>query len=81
MPWELFELLVATLCMSKQMNHLLIDVDSKHCANIDNPAFDYVFHKQFENLQNDKNKKNILNQMTFRIQKHIDDSYTPLDIV
>ena len=25
-------------------------------ANIDNPAFDYVFHKQFENLC-DRNKK------------------------
>ena len=25
--------------------------------------------------------KNVLNQMTLRIQKHIDDSYIPLDIV
>ena len=41
-------------------------------ANIENPAFDGVFHPQYENLY-DKCIKSI----GFRIQKHIEDSNLP----
>ena len=48
-------------------------------ANIDNPTFDCVFNSQCENLY-DKNKK-CIKTIDFRIQKHIDDSNIPFDII
>ena len=74
------------LCQSGHfpLNHRLIYVDSNfRCstfvqANIDNPASDCIFHLQYENLY-DKNKK-CIKSIGFRIQKHIDDLYIPLDI-
>ena len=48
-------------------------------ANIDNPAHDCVFNPQYENLY-DKIKK-CIKSIGFRIQKHIDDSNMPLDII
>ena len=47
-------------------------------ANIDNPAFDCVFHPQYEHLY-DKNNK-CIKSIGFRIQKHIEDLNSPLDI-
>ena len=86
--WELFEHLQSTVCMSRQMNHLLIYADlNLHCmqyivklkANIDNPAYDCVFNPQYENVY-DKIKK-CIKSIGFRIQKQIDDSNIPLDII
>ena len=48
-------------------------------ANIDNPAYDYVFNPQYENLY-DKIKK-CIKSIGFKIQKHIDDSNIHLDII
>ena len=48
-------------------------------ANIDNPAFDRVFHPPFENVY-DGNQK-CIKSIGLRIQKHIDDFSIPLDIV
>ena len=48
-------------------------------ANIDNPAFDCVFNPQYENLYN--NNKKCIESICFRIQKHIDDSSKPIDII
>ena len=48
-------------------------------ANIENPAFDCVFNPQYENLY-DKIFKNV-KSIGFKIQKHIDDSNIPLDII
>ena len=50
-------------------------------ANIANPEFDCVFNPQYEHLYVN-NKKNVLYQLpSFRIQKHIEDSNLPLDII
>ena len=48
-------------------------------ANIENPAFDGVFHPQYENLY-DKNKE-CIKSIGFRIQKHIEDLNLHLDII
>ena len=48
-------------------------------STIDNPAFDGVFNPQYEHLY-DKNKK-CIKSIGFIIQKHIDDSNIPLDII
>ena len=60
MPWELFELLllIHIVCMSRQMNHLLIYVYSNIVilkANIDKPAFDCVLYDKINKRPKDLN--------------------------
>ena len=58
---------------------LLLQYILKLKANTDNPAFDCVFHPQFEDTY-DKNKK-CIKSIGLRVKKHIRDSDLPLNIV
>ena len=51
----------------------------KHKANVDNPEYSCVFHPLYESLY-DKNKK-CIKSIGYRVQKHVEDSNLPLDII
>ena len=54
-------------------------VQLKANINVDNPAYSCIFHPLYESLY-DKNKK-CIKSIGLRVQKHVEDSNLPLDII